>query len=144
MPAIKKSVMLSPKTQEYIDARTREDEEVAWSETLNETFDMLKYISQCSLPELSKKEWDLILSVYAGHIQTPFRIPFRIASDIMDALGVIEIDEVVPEIKEIIKKIHKMSQAEQYAIMDFVRKFWAKKREDYTDWEALVKQVQEG
>lgn len=38
MPSLKKSVALSEQTQEYISARTREDNDIAWSQSLNNGF----------------------------------------------------------------------------------------------------------
>lgn len=142
MPSIKKSVMFSELTQDYIAARTRSDDNIAWSEALNEGFKALKWLSQQALPELSAEEWQIILNAYAGSIVS-FNPPYRVASDLMDDVGAISIEELEPEYAALVKKVHSMDQMGQYAIMDFVQKFWAKDWSDKPDFAAIAAEIKE-
>ena len=139
MSSIKKSVMLSSETTAYILARNKDENEISWSESLNEGFKILKFISQQALPELSQEEWTIILNTYAGSTVDNVRFPLRIASDIMDDLGVIDPSLLKKEIKATVEKVYEFNQIEQFAIMDFVRKFWAKNWD--CDWEEIVEKI---
>jgi len=141
MPSIKKSVMFSEATQDYIAARTREDGAIAWSQALNESFKALKWLSQQALPELSQNEWQTILNAHEGCIVS-FNPPYRVAINIIDdALARIETDELGPGYTPLVKKVHGLSQIEQYAVMDFVQKFWSRDWSDFSDWDEIVRAI---
>lgn len=137
MPSIKKSVMFSEQTQAYIDARTRSDDQIAWSQALNEGFKALQWLTAESLPELTEGEWETILNVFSGSI-IEFTPPFRIASDMMDDKGAIALEELDPEYAALVKKMHALSQVEQFAVLDFVQKFWAKDWKDCSDFAEIA------
>ena len=137
MPAIKKSVMLSSDTYDYILARAKNVNDISWSESINAGFKILKFIAKQALPELSHTEWMLILNTYAG--TGNMRFPLRIASDILDNYGVIDVSELKDEVQATIMKIHHFNQIEQFAMMDFVEKFWAKSWE--CDWAEIVETI---
>ena len=140
MPSLKKSVMFAEPTVNYIQARTKSDDDISWSQELNETFKALKWLSDECLPDLTETQWQHILNVYASsHIE--FHPPYRIASDIMDSTGEIDLDELQPDLAETVKIVHKCSQAEQFAIMDFVKKFWSHNWSGEKDFEAIVDKI---
>lgn len=141
MASIKKSVMFSDGTQKYIAARTRAEDEIAWSQSLNEGFKALKWLTDQALPELAAAEWQVILNAYAGSIIS-FDPPYRVASDLMDDVGAISIEDLEPSYAALVKKIHGMSQLEQYAIMDFVQKFWSRDWNGMS-WDEIVRTIKD-
>jgi predicted small metal-binding protein len=124
MPSIKKSVMLNEGTLNYIKARVRDESDIGWSEVLNEGFRALKWLSNQALPDLTPEEWQYILNAYSACMMS-FNPPYRIASDLMYSAGAVSIEELTPEYADLVKKIHAMSELEQYAIQDFAIKFLA-------------------
>lgn len=140
MASLKKSVMFSEQTQSYINARTRYENEIAWSQALNEGFKALSWLTRQALPELTHSEWEVILNVYAGSI-IEFHPPFRIASDIMDNFGAIELGQLDTETAGVVKKVYGMSQLEQFAIMEFVQVFWANNWNKEPDFDAIVTKI---
>jgi|SRR5690625_2359700 len=142
MASIKKSVMFSDGTQAYIAARTKGGlDEISWSKALNEGFKALKWLADQALPDLSADEWQVILNAYAGSIVS-FDPPYRVASDLMDDVGAISIEELEPSYAALVKKIHGMSQLEQYAIMDFVQKFWSRDWNGMS-WDEIVRTIKD-
>ena len=127
MPSVKKSVMFSESTVAYIHARSRDDNDVAWSKALNEGFKALAWVTKQALPKLTKEEWKMILDVYPAY-GTEFLPPFHIASDLMhdrDELSIENLEKKEPEYAALVRKIHGFSQIEQFAIIDFVQRFLA-------------------
>lgn len=142
MASMKKSVMFSDKTVNYIQSRTRYESEIAWSQALNEGFKALSWITRQALPELTTGEWTIILNVYAG-TWIEFHPPFRIASDIMDNFGEVDITQLDDDIADLVKKVYAMSQIEQFAIMSFVQIFWANNWNSEPDFDAIAAKIKE-
>ena len=142
MPSIKKSVMFSEGTLDYINARVRHPSDIGWSEVLNEGFKALRWLSNQALPDLTPEEWEVILNAYSGCLMS-FAPPYRIASDLMDDRGAISLDDVEPDYAALVKKIHAMTQVQQYAIQDFVIKFWAggDKWDDAKDFGEIIEKI---
>ena len=140
MSSIKKSVMISGLSVAYMQARTRDGEDISWSQNINEGFRALSWITQQSLPVLTPAEWEILLNVYAGS-WLEFQPPFRIASDIMDNFGALELSELEPAVAELAKKMHSLTQVEQYSVMEFVRVFWAHDWYDELDFETVAAQI---
>lgn len=143
MPSVKKSVMFSDQTVAYIKARTREENEISWSQALNEGFKALAWLTKQSLPELSDYEWQMLMNVYAGRI-IKFTPPFRIASDMMDDRGEISIEtleKVDQAYTMLVRKMHGLSQIEQFAVLDFIQKFWARDWNDCKDWGEIYSKI---
>lgn len=137
MPSIKKSVMLSEQAQRYIDTRGYTKgggEDYAWSEAVNETFKAAQWVAESSLPELSQAEWQHILNAHSGVI-IDYTPPYRLASDLMDNVGAVSLEELDPDYAALVRKLHSMSQAAQFAVLDFTRKFWA--RAWSGDWDSI-------
>jgi len=126
--ATKKSVFLGDVTVNWINITTIDtnaEDGPKWSEGINATFEQFRYLIKTSLPELSQEEWQIILNTYAGSYFPAHGVPARIASDIMDDLGVISIDALDPELADLVKKMHGLSQPEQLAVLYFVQIFWS-------------------
>ena len=140
MPSIKKSVMFSERTLDYIRNRVRSEDEIAWSQALNEGFKALSWLTKEALPDLNRSEWEVILNVYAGCI-IEFHQPFRIASDIMDNFGALELAQLDPQVAAVATKIHGMSQMEQFAILDFVKIFWCNDWSQEPDFASIILKI---
>lgn len=142
MASIKKSVMFSDATVSFIRARNKAEDEIMWSQALNENFKALSWLIRASLPELLVEDWEKILNVYAGSI-IEFQPPFRIASDIMDYHGALELQQLEQDWAMLAITLHGMSQAQQYAIMEFVRVFWSHDWSDTEDFKEIIRQIKE-
>lgn len=135
MPSIKKSVMLSEQTQQYIQARHRRDDaqdDFSWSQGVNGAVSALRFVLANSLPDLTEKEWLAVLNVFNGTMYDDQRIQsfLSLASRMMDDVGALDINQLDPEYKAIVLKMHSLSVVEQYAVSDMCRKFWANKQEN--------------
>jgi len=122
---LKKSVMLADDTVTIMDKCTDKrnpDNAIAWSNLVNRGIVICNHLMKSSMPDLTNQEWQEILSVYAGTCGSLENPPFRIASDMMDNLGLIDIDKH-PN-KDLVKKVYEMSQAEQFAILSFNEQYW--------------------
>ena len=123
--SIKKSVMISDQTLNFIEERT--NCEIGWSKAVNGAFSSLQLLINLNMPNLSDKDWRIVLDVHCGNINLfdSVSYPFRLASDVMDHYGVIDLNDLAPEIQVTVKKLHGLTQAEQYAVYDVVGRFWA-------------------
>lgn len=134
MSSIKKSVMLGKNTQKYISARFRKEHEqdvFAWSQGLNGAVSTLQFVLANSLPDLTEKEWFVVLNVFNGTMWDDERIEsfLSIATRMMDDVGAIDVNQLDPDYKAIVIKMHGLSAVEQYAVSDMCRKFWANRQE---------------
>lgn len=136
----KKSLMLADATVRYMQNRTRDGEDILWSQLVNEGFKQLSWITQQSLPVLTPAEWEILLNVYAGS-WIEFQPPFRIASDIMDNFGALELSQLEPAVADLAVKMHKLSQVEQYSVMEFVRIFWTHDWNAEPDFETIQAKI---
>ena len=136
---IKKSVYLSDETKQYIEARNSpHNDSVAWSDGINRSVSALNWLGRELLPELSEKEWNVILNVYTGSL-VDFNYPLRIASDMMDNVGVIDLNEIADEYyRELVIKTHSFSQPEQWAVMDFVLYYWSNDWSESADFNEVL------
>jgi hypothetical protein len=141
--ATKKSVFLADHTAGWIEITTQKygfEEGAKWSEAINATFEQFRYLIKTSLPELTVDEWTIILNVYTGCYFPAHGVPARIASDMMDNVGAVSLEELSPEYAELVKKVHAMTQIEQLAILYFVHIFWAGKwGGEWPEIEAAIK-----
>lgn len=145
--ANKKSVFLSDYTSQWIETTTSKPlhgEGPKWSESINATFEQFRFLLRGSLPELSMDEWTIILNVYAGCYFPAHGVPARIASDMMDNLGEISLDNLrksQPDYAELVEKVYALSQTEQLAILYFVQLFWSNNW--VGEWSEIVKQIKD-
>jgi hypothetical protein len=136
---IKKSVFLSDQTEQIIRKMSRDDDHPQWSNVINQTLAAADWVFRESLPELTPAEWQVILNAYAGTCDTLQVQPYRIASDLMDDLGLIAVDDHPNA--DLVKRIHGMSQAEQFAILTFVQLFWSNDWNDVPDFSEVIKRI---
>lgn len=94
------------------------------SEHINAMIERYDWIMRYSLPDMTAEQWQMLLNVYAGSEMTSYHPPYRIASDIMDCYGVLELSELDASLAETVRQIHAMSQAQQCAILDACQRFW--------------------
>jgi hypothetical protein len=135
----KKSVFLSTRTVEWIESTTKKDSHdqgPKWSEALNATVDQFRFLLKSELPDLTMDEWTVILNVYTGCYFPAHSVPARIASDMMDNVGAVDLAELSPDYAEMVKKIHALTQIQQLAILYFVQIFWSSDWKG--DWEEIV------
>ena len=121
---IKKSVSLSDSSIAFANARF---EEINWSPIINGAIADLKWLLKASTPDLSAADWLPILNAYNGHFfDTPLHRSgsISIASCIMDDHGALELKDLPEEYREPVRRIAKLTQAEQMATLDIVRRFW--------------------
>lgn len=130
--SIKKSIMLSDETVAYINSRHRaEDGELRWSAAVNGAVDTLRQIIRPALPTLPMPAWLLLLNAHCGHFFDWRPVgPLRLASDIMDDLGVLSLDELDAETGALIRQIHGLSQIEQLAVFEVIKIYWANTRHE--------------
>lgn len=142
----KKSVFLSDCTAEWVEFTTKKtinDQELdgpKWSECINATFEQFRYLLRDSLPELTADEWTVILNVYAGCYFPAHGVPARIASDMMDNIGTIDINDVVDDYANLVRKVNGMSQLEQMAVLYFVQIFWLNDWK-MKEWDEIVLEI---
>lgn len=129
MPSIKKSVMLSEQTQNYISSRQRsEDGDYSWSQGVNGAVHALTWMLDQALPELTQYEWECVLNTFNGTMFDDMRMQsfLSLSSRMMDERGALSLEDVEPEYAAVIRRVHQLSLIEQYAVADTARKFWAK------------------
>ena len=108
-----------------------------WSFAVNRQFDLaaaraakLRWLAEQLLPDLSDQEWQLVLNAYAGTARDELEPQgrYRIASDVMDDHGIEILDGCEPEFQAAIRKLAGLSQAQQFAVAQFINWFWSESR----------------
>lgn len=147
--ATKKSVFLSDQTVGWIESTTKKtlnDQELdgpKWSEAINATFEQFRHLLRGAFPDLSMDEWQMILNVYAGCYFPSHGVPARIASDMMDNLGEIDIAQVeqtMPDYAALVRKMAAIPQLQQLAILYFVQIFWSNDWK-MKEWPEIVAEI---
>lgn len=138
--SIKKSLYLSDLTENWITATSGGDEDPAWSASVNATFEQFRYLLGQALPNLSRKEWTALLNIYAGWRAPCYSLPIRIASDIMDDAGTVDISRLPDDTRALVHKMHGLSQLEQLAVLYFVQIFWSTDRCGQA-WDEIVADI---
>ena len=141
--ATKKSVFLSDYTVNWIESTTSKKlngtdiDGPKWSESINATFEQFRFLLRTSLPELTMAEWQTILNVYAGCYFPAHGVPARIASDMMDNIGAVDLNQVEQNYADLVRKVHAFNQVEQLAILYFVQIFWSNDWK-MKEWQEIV------
>ena len=77
-------------------------------------------MTRAEKPELSKSEWIELYNVYAGSDLTRLAMPFDLADDLRTHYGTLPQD-----LTALCNKLSEMTQAQQFAVLDAVRIYWA-------------------
>ena len=116
----KTAVHISDKTWQYITDRTQQGEQKGLSSYINNAFEQLAHLAQAEKPELSKSEWVELYNVYAGSDLARLVMPFDLADDLRTHYGTLPQD-----LTALYDKLSEMTQAQQFAVLDAVRVYWA-------------------
>lgn len=116
----KKSIHLSGAAEQYIADRTAQAEKPNLSAHINNAFEQLAHLARVEKPELSKSEWIELYNIYAGSDLTRLVMPFDLADDLRTHYGALAQD-----LTALYNKLAGMTQAQQFAVLDAVRVYWA-------------------
>jgi hypothetical protein len=116
----KTAVHLSKTALQYVTDRTQQGEQKGMSAHINNAFEQLAHLAQAEKPELSQAEWIELYNVYAGSDLTRLTLPFDLADDLRTHYGTLPQD-----LTALYDKLSGMTQAQQFAVIDAVRLFWA-------------------
>lgn len=116
----KTAVHLSKGALQYVTDRTPQGEQKGLSAHINNAFEQLAHLAQVEKPELSKSEWIELYNIYAGSDLTRLVMPFDLADDLRTHYGALTQD-----LTALYNKLAGMTQAQQFAVLDAVRVYWA-------------------
>lgn len=116
----KTAVHLSKTALQYVTDRTQQGEQKGLSAHINNAFEQLAHLTRAEKPELSKSEWVELYNVYAGSDLTRLVMPFDLADDLRTHYGTLPQD-----LTALYNKLAGMTQAQQFAVLDAVRVYWA-------------------
>ena len=116
----KTAVHLSKTALQYVTDRTPQGEQKGLSAHINNAFEQLAHLTRAEKPELSKSEWVELYNVYAGSDLTRLVMPFDLADDLRTHYGTLPQD-----LTALYNKLAGMTQAQQFAVLDAVRVYWA-------------------
>lgn len=116
----KTAVYLSKTALQYVTDRTPQGEQKGLLAHINNAFEQLAHLTRAEKPELSKSEWVELYNVYAGSDLTRLVMPFDLADDLRTHYGTLPQD-----LTALYDKLAEMTQAQQFAVLDAVRVYWA-------------------
>lgn len=120
----KTAVHLSKTALQYVTDRTQQEQK-GLSSYINSAFEQLAHLAQAEKPELSKSEWVELYNVYAGSDLTRLVMPFDLSGDLQAHYGTLPQD-----LTALYDKLSAMTQAQQFAVLDAVRVYWASGEDD--------------
>jgi hypothetical protein len=128
---IKKSLMLSDKSVEFMRQRSR-GEEISWSQAVNAAFDDLAFFMNENNPKnLTTEEWRMLLNAFASS-EIEWNPGLSLAGAVADDLGIEDLDAINASTSKSIKKLMQLSKSEQRAAFDLVKRYWN------ADWNSLL------
>ena len=116
----KKSIHISENAELYITDRTPQGENKNYSAHINNALVQLAHLAKSEKPPLENQEWVELYNVYAGSDLTRPALPFNLADDLRTHYGTLPQD-----LTALYDKLAGMTQAQQFAVIDAVRLFWA-------------------
>lgn len=120
---MKKSIHITRASEAYLAARAPEGV-INFSAAVNAAFEQLAYLASAECPGLTKEEWAELYNVYAGSDLSCLALPLNLAADLLTHYGVTVPSQLDSAVAAFVERLARMSQAEQFAIIDAVRVFW--------------------
>nr|DAI25253.1 MAG TPA: hypothetical protein [Caudoviricetes sp.] len=122
----RKSIYFNEFSENFVAERTAQGETANYSANVNAAFEMLAHLAQSATPTLSAEEWAEVYNIYAGSDLTRRVLPLNLAKDLLDNYGATLPRDLPDNCIPLVERLADMTQAEQYAVLDAVRVFWAK------------------
>lgn len=119
---MKKSVHITDASLQYMQARA---DEINYSAAINAAFEQLAHLARAEMPDLSAAEFAEVCNVYAGSDMTRVVLPLNLAADILTHYGATIPSQIPAEAASLVERLAHMTQAQQFALADAVRVFWA-------------------
>lgn len=116
----KKSIHISENAELYITDRTLQGENKNYSAHINNALEQLAHLAKSEKPLLENQEWVELYNVYAGSDLIRLAMPFDLADDLRTHYGTLPQD-----LTALCEKLAGMTQAQQFAVLDAVRVYWA-------------------
>lgn len=135
-----KPIIFSASVVDYIEMRTKSNNETEWSQELDEAFKAMQWLSIAYLPELTDQQWRYIIDAYTDK-KIQFSPPYNISSEMMASQGVVTLDKLELEHAETVNIVFQCSQAQQFAIMDLVKRYWARDWSEEQDFSAIINKL---
>lgn len=120
---MKKSIHLTHQSVAYMAARAQEGE-INYSASINAAFEQLAHIARAEMPILDDAEFGELCNVYAGSDLSRIILPINIAADLLTHYGATVPSQLPKETAALVERLARLTQAEQFAIIDAVRVFW--------------------
>ncbi|WP_296053453.1 hypothetical protein [uncultured Alteromonas sp.] len=135
--------MQSKKTTVYFSAdsmvkladRSPEHEKINMSGLLNELINRYAWLTAVSLPELTNDQWSVLIDALAGVDFSDQRPPADVAALLLNQSAQSD------ELNKIVVLASEWSQAEQYAVIDFLQQYFARKWDNYPNFDLIKKQI---
>jgi len=122
---MKKSVHLTEASEKYLAARFGEGG-INFSAGINGAIEQLSHIARAECPALSEDEWAELYNVYAGSDLSRLALPLNVARDLLDHYGATIPEQLPEDVRDLVTTLARMTQAQQFALLDAVRVFWCK------------------
>lgn len=120
---MKKSIHLTNDSVAYMAARAPEGD-INFSASINAAFEQLAHLARAEMPILDDAEFAELCNVYAGSDLSRIALPLNLAYDLLTHYGATVPTQMPAETAALVERLARLTQAEQFAIIDAVRVFW--------------------
>lgn len=123
-------IHLNQKAFDFIEARTpvRDGNTARHSLTreLHNSLEAHSWLIRESIPELSLDTWQALIDTYAASpiFDRPNKRRLRLAMDVMDHFGVLDISHLTQEKAAIVLSLRHLNQIEQFAVSEVLRVYF--------------------
>ena len=97
-----------------------------FSAAINAAFEQLAYLAQVENPALDDQDFAAVCNVYAGSDLSRIALPLNMARDLLDHYGATIPEQLPEDVRDLVTTLARMTQAQQFALLDTVRVFWCK------------------
>lgn len=118
---MKKSIHITNDSVAYMAARA---DEINYSAAINAAFEQLAHLARAEMPEIGDAEFSELCNVYAGSELSRIMLPLNLAYDLLTHYGATVPTQMPAETAALVERLARLTQAEQFAIIDAVRVFW--------------------